>query len=75
MVQPRQPNLPSRMPLAISIDLKEVYKALCPACQEVLLDYISGKAGAGMLRDTLRAQFDGQPSPSPAHEPQDPPQQ
>jgi len=70
MVQSHQPRPPERIPLAISISLSEVYDALCPACREVLLDYISGKAGAGMLRDTLRSQFEasaqGEPvEPSP----------
>lgn len=74
MVQPAQPSIPNRIPLAITISLQEVYSALCPSCREVLLDYISGKAGAGMLRDTLRARFEGQPPTPPALGPQDPTQ-
>ena len=46
------------MPLSISISLSEVYAALCPACREVLLDYVSGKAGSAQLRDGLRKQFE-----------------
>lgn len=70
MVQPKSPKPPDRVPLAISISLSEVYNALCPACREVLLDYISGKAGAGMLRDTLRKQFEGTAHPEPVEGPE-----
>jgi hypothetical protein len=65
MVQPKQPHIPERLPLSITISLAEVYQALCPTCREVLLDYISGKAGAGMIREQLRAQFEAAAHPKP----------
>lgn len=63
MVQPAQPSIPSNVPLGINLSLQEIYKNLCPACREVLLDYIAGKAGAGMVRESLRHQLEASAEP------------
>jgi len=58
MVEGQQPRPPEPTQLSITVSLSEIYNNLCADCRERLIDYISGKAGAGMVRDGLRRQLE-----------------
>ncbi|MBA7613441.1 hypothetical protein ES703_20690 [subsurface metagenome] len=54
----RQPTTDDHAQLSVTVSIREIYNAVCPTCQQALLDLISGKAGAAQLREGLRRQLE-----------------
>lgn len=52
-------------PISLTISLPEIYNALCPSCREAFLALLEGKAHGGMLKDSLRRQFEAPAHPEP----------
>ena len=43
--------------VTIPLSLGEIYNALCPTCQQVIVDLVSAKAGPDFIRKAIGAQL------------------
>ncbi len=47
----------------VTLTLKQIYDLLCPACQKALLDKVSADVATAQVRESLRAQLEGEEKP------------
>jgi len=51
--------------VSIAVSLAEIHAILCPTCQAAVVDLLSAKAGAGLVRQAIAAQLAGEPLAPP----------
>jgi hypothetical protein len=64
---------PNQQTVSIAVSLAEIHAVLCPACQQAVIDLLSAKAGAGLVRQAIAAQLapaaESEPAQIGPHEP------
>ena len=63
--------VPEQPKITIPLSLGEIYNALCPDCQQKVVDLVSAKAGPDFIRRAVGAQLAGGALPGPVEEPAD----
>jgi hypothetical protein len=60
---------PNQQTVSIAVSLAEIHAALCPACQQAVIDLLSAKAGVDLFRQAIHQQLVGAHGHAPPESP------